>query len=469
MSFASVLESYCTSLNCTNVEIAQQCGISASSLSRYRNGSRVPTSRDAVENLARGIAELSSNPASDGVLAQAEVAVALDAARKGLRIVGMSFGERLNKLMSTLGLHNADIARIAKVDPSYISRIRSGDRTPTDPESLARVCANLAAHRCLYDGALEQVSSLVKKTAETAQRQDPGIDLEAALQDDIMAWLLGGEVAASDIAETRQLFDWIDQFDFASYVAGLQEPVDVPEPDLTPRSWFSSEKSDMRKAELEFLNIAAYTHASDVYLVNDMPLPETVADHGFLSEHARAVERTVRNGANVHVVHSSERPFAESIIILRDWMPLYMTGRVTPHFLWGLSNRVFYHENCVCDTCALSAEAVLGHQSEGRHFLSLLPDDIAYYQRKIGFIMERVVDLFEVYLENRPGDFERFEEAERKRLETGTCREVCEGMYKNLRIRVYPGDCAVLSISGGLAAHFVVRQAKLRYAISLMN
>ena len=469
MSFSSVLNSYCDALGCTNTVIAQRCGISVSSLSRYRSGDRVPTNSEIVEKIAEGVAGLSSSQGGGESLSQEEIYLALEAARKGLRVSGDAFGDRVNRIMEALDLKNADVARVTGIDPSFLSRIRSGKRAPSNHEALADVIARLAARRLLSEGGVDQLIAAIPSAAKTLESDWQSYDSEALLTDDISQWLLGDAVTGSDVGDLEHMFSWFDSFDFASYNKRMGEFADMPEMDLAPRARFYYGVDDMQAAELEFLDIAAYSCAQNVYLASDMPMLGGVADDDFLERIIHRTELIVRRGGLVHAIHNVDRPLAELIAIMSDWIPLYMTGRVVPLHIRGVSNRLFNHVNYSCETCALSAEFVAGHPDGGRHYLSLLPEDVAYYAKKMKYVVEKTEQVLEIFLESRPGDFERFEADEQRRRASRSYREVCAGKFENIRIRVLPGDCAVVSYTAEPKTHLVIKHPKVRYAISLMS
>ncbi len=67
----------------------------------------------------------------------------------------MSFDQRLNLIFDVIGCSNAGIARAARIDPSLISRFRTGARIPRrSPQQLARLCEGLAS-AALEKGAVE--------------------------------------------------------------------------------------------------------------------------------------------------------------------------------------------------------------------------------------------------------------------------------------------------------------------------
>ena len=139
MSFVSTLNEYCTLLDCSSKELAECAGISPSTLSRYRSGRRTPAhDGEAVRKLAHGIVMLADERGVDGLGTEDEVVAEL---LGGLSHSSLSFSRRLDALMRTLQISNVEMARQVAVDPSYLSRIRNGRRSPADSQGLAQRCA----------------------------------------------------------------------------------------------------------------------------------------------------------------------------------------------------------------------------------------------------------------------------------------------------------------------------------------
>ena len=56
--------------------------------------------------------------------------------------------ENFDLLVNVLHLRSGEIARALSFDPSYLSRIRTGQRTPANPAAFARAVGNYTARRC---------------------------------------------------------------------------------------------------------------------------------------------------------------------------------------------------------------------------------------------------------------------------------------------------------------------------------
>lgn len=182
MSFVSTLNEYCNLLDCSSKDLAERSGISPSTLSRYRSGRRTPANEgESVRKLAQGIVSIARERGVETVGTEDEVVQDL---MLGLDHGSVSFSRRLDALMRTLQVSNVEMARYVAVDPSYLSRIRNGRRSPADPQGLAQRCAEfIVSHgqdRELLCNALGVVSEGVDG------RVWSGTDLE----DLIARWLL---------------------------------------------------------------------------------------------------------------------------------------------------------------------------------------------------------------------------------------------------------------------------------------
>ena len=146
MSFVSTLNEYCTLLGCSSKDLAERSGISPSTLSRYRSGRRTPSyDGEGVRRLARGIVSIAQKRGIEAVGSEESVAKEL---LNGLSHSSTSFSRRLDALMRALQISNVEMARQVAVDPSYLSRIRNGRRSPADPQGLAQRCAEfIVSHR----------------------------------------------------------------------------------------------------------------------------------------------------------------------------------------------------------------------------------------------------------------------------------------------------------------------------------
>ncbi len=181
VSFVSTLNEYCTLLACSSKDLAERSGISPSTLSRYRSGRRTPSyDGESVRKLASGIVSIARERGIESIGTEEEVKADL---LSGLNHSSTVFSHRLDALMRTLQISNVEMSRQAAVDPSYLSRIRNGRRSPADPQGLAQRCAEyIVSHR--------EDRELLRETLEVIGGDERGVRSASELEDLIARWLL---------------------------------------------------------------------------------------------------------------------------------------------------------------------------------------------------------------------------------------------------------------------------------------
>ena len=469
MAFASVLDGFCSTLKCSNAVIASKCELSSSTLSRYRNGRRTPNpGSPVIERLAHGIASLARENGIAEISSQDEISQALRASLSLNQPLGMGFAARLDSLMQLLGIRNAEIAQVLRLDSSYISRIRHGERTPSNKDGIAETAAQIATVRCMEHDVLEEVLGLIGANDVLAQIDMHNMEEVGLLARAIKGWLLGSKVTDQDVESVLSLFEYIDKGDYNKVLERTErvEPPLACSSPLEASMQFYRGEGFMWKAELAFLSHALKCGAHDLILSTDMPAFEAVLPDTAIEEYQRAVVELIRNGSKVVVIHSTDRTLSESVRAMKAWIPLYMTGSVTPLYLSGMVSQLFYHTNNVCDCCAMSSEAIRGHEKDGQYFLSTRAEDIAYYRTKMNHIKEQASVMLEIYRNDNPEEMSVFERDEALRQRDGLGRVVCAERFRNLTIVTYPGDCIVLTMNAPQGLRFVIRHPKLRYAVS---
>ena len=468
MAFATVLDGFCVTLKCSNSEIARRCGMSSSTLSRYRNGRRIPNvDSGAIDELARGISSLARECGIMDMSSQEEVGRALKASLSQGHPLGMGFAARLDSLMQLLGIRNMEIAKLLGLDSSYISRIRHGERTPSDKDGVAEAAAQLAAARCMEQDVLEQVLNLLGVGDTFMHPNVEDMDSFGRLSQAIKGWLLGSKVTDADVEALLNLFADIDQgyYEWVLRRAVSPSSSTMCASLMSPAMQFYRGDGFMWKAELGFLAHALECGAHSVTISSDMPALETVLPDVAIEEYQEAVADLARNGCNITIIQSVDRPLSESIRAMRMWIPLYMTGNVTPLYLSGMTSKLLCHTNSVCECCAMASEAVRGHEDDGQYFISTRAEDIAYYQKKMNYIEEKASVMLEVYRGDDAEGMAKFKRDEAYRLSRDAFREVCADRYQNLTL-VAHADCVVLSVKRAEEFHFVIRHPKLRYVVS---
>ena len=469
MPFSAELSSLCSMLNRTNKDIAERCGISGSALSRYRNGGREPKANSkAVQNIAAGLAALGEEEGLGSYMKEQDILNALNASLEDPVIAGKRLCERFRRLVLLLKIRNAEVAHALGVDSSYVSRIRNGQRFPGDRAQFADAIAELAVHHYYQSEQPPDLMELLGLDSAAFPAEYTFTD-QNELYEVISTWLLGGETSSGRATEATRLFEELSHFNYDEFINLVNQsaPTFRPKKSDTAVSRFYSGVNGMRSADLEFLRLCvASPSTKNVFIQSDMPLAEKNAESDYLRAYAAGIAAALNRGIHMTVVHNLNRPFAEIITGIMHWTPIYMTGLAEPRYITGVNNRVFCRVNIVSEVAALCGEAVVGHEADERCYLTTKKEEVAYYRRKMGYILENTLPLMEVYREDQPESMAAFEKAKQQWRKRSVGRVIAEDYFENVRIETYGPDCVLVTKTDAPVTHFVIYHPKICYAIN---
>ena len=130
----------------------------------------------------------------------------------------------------------------------------------------------------------------------------------------------------------------------------------------------------------------------------------------------------LKKGLHLNIIHNLDRPFNEMMLGLESWLPIYMTGQVSPYFFKRLQDNIYCHFNYVSGAVALSGECVNGYHDKGRYTLSTNKSDISYYKSKADCLLKKATPLMEIYKKDSENAYTAFlsssvtEKANRRRI-----------------------------------------------------
>lgn len=113
-------------------------------------------------------------------------------------------------------------------------------------------------------------------------------------------------------------------------------------------------------------------------------------------------------GLHLNQIHNPDRSFEDMMLGLESWIPMYMTGQISPYYLKNVQNNVFMHILKVSGTAALSGEAIVGCHSDGKYYLTKNKDEVAYYRKRAEQLLNNAYPLMDIYREENVGEFNAF-------------------------------------------------------------
>lgn len=398
MTFSEQLNEYLSILNCSAKELSQISGLSNSVISRYRSGERVPRPEsEKLNQLCEGIYLLSKEKAASMRTSASITPFTKDeiytAFTNTLKQPDNSrLCENFNHLLLASSVSLADLARFLNYDSSYLSRIRSGSRIPSDPEWF---CSETARFIVLRTPPADRIF-IEKLTGQSIK----DINDSAALCQLLSGWLLNTNTISPQINQMQSFLEKLDQFDLNNFIRSIRfDELKVPTmPIQLPgsRSYFGIR--EFMTAELDYLKTTVLSPSMEnVIMYSDMPMEEMSKDPDFPKKWMFGMAMLLKKGLRINMIHNVNRPFSEMMLGLESYIPMYMTGQISPYYLNETPNQVFGHFLKVSGTVALSGECIAGFHNDGKYYLTKKKDEVSYYRHRAQALLSHARPLMRIF------------------------------------------------------------------------
>ena len=404
MKFSEKLNDYIEQLSCTGQDICNLSGISAASFSRYRNGERVPElGTKPFEDLCCALAQISAQ--------KGELQITADAVKKAFvscdDFVSTDrelLRKNFNTLLSALNVNLTQLCQYTNYDASAIFRIRNGSRKPGDAERFASAVASFVTRTMQMPSEIAAVAELIGCDI------DEIYDLSVRYAK-IKSWLLKQPVQKAESNSVSKFLSKLDDFDLNEYIKVIKfDELKVPSvPFQIPSSKTYFGIKEMMESELDFLKSTVLSKSSaPVIMYSDMPMKEMAKDPEFPKKWMFGMAMMLKKGLHLHQIHNLDRSFDEMMLGLESWIPMYMTGQISPYYFKNAPNDVFLHFLKVSGIAALSGEAVAGYHADGKYYLTKVKREVEYYRKRAEEMLKNAYPLMEIYRSERKNELNAF-------------------------------------------------------------
>lgn len=401
--FQNKLNDYMNMLNCSGKEFAQYSGISEATVSRYKSGARTPRANsEDMKKLCRGICTAANRKGIDGISYKA-LLTELNGYALEAQFDFDSMQKKFNLLCSVLSVNTADMSKSLKYDSSYISRIRNGKRKPANPQKFAFDAAQ-------YFSQYRDSENDLKIISEILNVKPVQLKTKSFYASELATWLTDS-IPSDDVNPTKKFLDTLNSFDLNEYIKSIRfDELKVPTlPFQLPLSKAYYGIEEMKNGELDFLKATALSRSRhSVFMYSDMQMDDMAEDMDFSRKYMFGLAAMLKKGLHLNVVHNLNRPFNELMLGLECWIPLYMTGQISPYYLKEVHNRVFCRFLNVSGAAALSGECISGFHSKGRYYLTKNKEELAYYRERSACILKKTHPLMEIYREDKSAELSAF-------------------------------------------------------------
>ena len=390
MTFSEQLNAYISELNCTAKELTDVSGLSASVLSRYRTGSRVPTTdSEQFMQLVQGIATI-ANERGYSEFTVEKIQKTLEDCLQDATFPYELFQINFDTLLTSLSINVADLSHFLNFDNSYISRIRNGQRRPSNPQDFAQNVSKYIAGHCSESDKVT-IAKLVHCTTDE-------INNDSLCRDKIIHWLLNEQIEKKDVV--LPFLSKLDEFDLNEFIRSIHfDELKVPSvPFQLPTSKNYYGIDEMCEGTLDFFKATVLSKSKEDLIANDdTPMADKANGTDFMKKYIFAVALTLKKGLHIHFIHNINRPFEEMMMGLEGWIPMYMTGQISPYYLKDVHNKLFGHFLYSSGAAALSGECIMDYHQNGKMYLTKNKTEMSYYRQRALDILSKASPLMDIY------------------------------------------------------------------------
>ncbi|NCB43039.1 MAG: hypothetical protein EOM59_10520 [Clostridia bacterium] len=291
------------------------------------------------------------------------------------------FADKLNFLISIVGISGGELAHAVDLDPSYISRLRHGKRAlPKEHHFIEPISLYFATHiksdyqKTLLCDAMG-VTLEWPETTEKAKKY-------------ITSWLLTENPRQYDMI--RNVFLEIARsfpLDSSVYIEAL--------PDLSEYSNDTREiyfgKEGKRDAFLRFFALAIEAEDSqEMQMFCNEDLSWQSETPGFRQKVRSLLTVFAKAGKKIKIIHSLSEDIDSMLESLQGWIPIYLTGYVEPSY-YPKIREDFYRRTAfvVPGVAAMISSSLNGNTGETMTFILTKSEAVKVVEAELSYLMSQ--------------------------------------------------------------------------------
>ena len=407
MKFNELLNKYLEEFNCSSKTLSELTNISPAVISRYRSGERTPAiDSKQLESIIKAIKQISNKKYKEEDMEKEFKSIF-----QKTDFDYDNFSKNLNELINTLKINIKDMSKYTLCDASSISRIRYGKTKPSEPIEFASKIASYVTNKYANETDITKIEKLTNNDGEN-------------LYNKVFKYLTNKEENKNNDM-IKSFLNNLDKFNLNDYIKAIKfDELKVPTVPFyitKTKNYFGLE--EMKKAELDFLKGTVLSkNNEDIFMCSDMPMEDLAKDRDFSKKWMFGIACLLKKGMHLNIIHNLDRPFNEMMLGLESWIPLYMTGQITPYYFKDISTNIYHNLTYVSGTLALAGECINNFHKDGKYFLTSNKKEVDYYKTKSNNLLKKANNLMNIYKEENSKSYNLFlddylnKDGDRKRI-----------------------------------------------------
>lgn len=401
MNFKEVLNKYLKELDCSSKKLSNESGLSESVISRYRSGERTPVKNsEQLNKLTKALFNIAKDNDKnkytfDKIESDFNSTLASD------NFDYTTFSNNLNTLITSLSINTHEMSKYIVFDASHISRIRYGKAKPSNPIEFSNKICSYILNRYKNPDDINNLMMIIgcKKSDLSNEK----------IYSTLFNWLTSEIVPVKN--QISDFLHHLDSFNLDDYIKVIKfdelKVPNIPFYKAKTKHYYGIE--EMKQGELNFFKGTVLSKSKeDIFMCSDMPMEDMAKDIDFGKKWMFAIAMCLKKGHHLNIIHNLDRPFNEMMLGLESWIPIYMTGQISPYYLSNLKNNIYNHLNYVSAAAALSGECINGFHNKGMYYLTTNKNEIEYYKEKSDLLLKKAKPLMEIYRESNIKEYHLF-------------------------------------------------------------
>ncbi|MGM0421370.1 MAG: hypothetical protein ACQEQG_10350 [Bacillota bacterium] len=245
----------------------------------------------------------------------------------------MQFNEKLDILMKTLQVSNRRLARALSIDPSLVSRWRTGARRPSEKADYVKDISEFISTYTTRDYQKAAVYEVMGMEIDRSQMH------LYPLADHLHIWLAKGKTSNEVFVE--KFFNNLNKKENDKLTVD-----DVPEEIKVEAGKEDLEilqgTAGKRKGVIKFLQaVAASESKTTLLLYSNEDMEWLTGDKEFHHKWGRLLRKVIANGHKIKIIHTIKRDMSEMLAAIDYWMPLYLSGAIEPYYYPKYQENIF--------------------------------------------------------------------------------------------------------------------------------
>lgn len=401
MNFKKVLNEYLKELNCSSKKLSNESGLSESVISRYKSGERTPVKNsEQLNKLTKALFNIAKDSGKNKYTLD-KIVSDFNSALPSDDFDYTTFSNNLNTLITSLNINTHEMSKYIVFDASHISRIRYGKAKPSNPVEFSNKICSYILNRYKNPDDINNLMMIIgcKKSDLSNEK----------IYSTLFNWLTSEIVPVKN--QISDFLHHLDSFNLDDYIKVIKfDELKIPSiPFYKAKTKHYYGIEEMKQGELNFFKGTVLSKSKeDIFMCSDMPMEDMAKDIDFGKKWMFAIAMCLKKGHHLNIIHNLDRPFNEMMLGLESWIPIYMTGQISPYYLSNLKNNIYNHLNYVSAAAALSGECINGFHNKGMYYLTTNKNEIEYYKEKSDLLLKKAKPLMEIYRESNIKEYHLF-------------------------------------------------------------